>query len=68
LFALKDTGWSICRMILLEVAAHPDTEAEQLSPLDVRDAVRFLDFTLTILYDLPKEIEEYRAFRGGHGS
>ena len=55
--------WATEIRLVANEAAHPDTEAEQLSPLDVRDAVRFLDFTLTILYDLPKEIEEYRARR-----
>jgi hypothetical protein len=42
-------------------SAHPDpSSAEAATPDDVRDVIKFLDFLLQYLFDLPHEIAEYR--------
>lgn len=42
-------------------AAHPHPDQAPPSPADARDTVRFLDFFLEYLYDLPHQIAAYRA-------
>lgn len=46
-------------------SAHPDPSAAAIEPQDARDVVQFLDFLLGYLYDLPKQISDYRARRNG---
>jgi hypothetical protein len=41
-------------------AAHPEPDALATGPQDAKDIVNFLDFLLFYLYDLPKQIGEYR--------
>jgi HEPN domain-containing protein len=41
-------------------SAHPEISEEAIDPKNVRDTVRFLDFLLEYLYDLPHQISEYR--------
>lgn len=48
-------------------SAHPDPQAEPTKPQDAADIVRFLDFLLTYVYDLPKEIGDYRQRRNEAG-
>ena len=43
-------------------SAHPTT-GEVVNPQDVRDLVRFLDFFLEYLFDLPHQIAEFTARR-----
>lgn len=42
-------------------SAHPRPGQEATSPEDAKDIVRFLDFLLEFLYDLPKQINDYRG-------
>lgn len=44
-------------------SAHPGPGQPPTDPSDARDIVRFLDSCLRYLYDLPREIEQYRARR-----
>lgn len=45
-------------------SAHPKPNAPPTEPQDSRDIVKFLDFLL-YLYDLPKDISNYRKRRAG---
>ena len=45
-------------------SAHPMPEQSATSSRDAQDIVRYLDFLLEYLYDLPKQIAEYRARDG----
>ena len=45
-------------------SAHPSPEQPPTSARDAQDIVRYLDFLLEYLYDLPKQIEDYRARDG----
>ena len=58
---MKD--WSHEVRELANDSAHPDPKAPPTEPQDARDIVRFLDFLLLYLYDLPKEISDYRQRR-----
>ena len=42
-------------------AAHPQPGQEETDPKDAQDVVRFLDFLLECLLDLPHRINEYRG-------
>lgn len=42
-------------------SAHPQPHQTPTAARDAQDIVRYLDFLLEYLYDLPKQIEEYRA-------
>jgi sarcosine oxidase delta subunit len=42
-------------------SAHPQPSQDPTGARDAQDIVRYLDFLLEYLYDLPKQIEEYRA-------
>lgn len=41
-------------------SAHPKPEQDATDPQDAKDVVRFLDFLLEYLYDLPHQIKQYR--------
>lgn len=42
-------------------SAHPTPEQAGTNPRDAKDVIRYLDFLLEYLYDLPKQIEDYRS-------
>jgi hypothetical protein len=44
-------------------SAHPDPSQAPTTHEDAKDIVRYLDFMLTYLYNLPREIEQYRKRR-----
>jgi len=52
--------WSDNVRELGNVSAHPKPKQTPTNPEDARDVIKFLIFLLEYLYDLPKEIEEYR--------
>ena len=41
-------------------SAHPQPEQDATDSHDAKDVVRFLDFLLEYLYDLPQQIKQYR--------
>lgn len=45
-------------------SAHPHPDQPPMSSRDAKDIVRYLDFLLEYLYDLPKQIAEYRTRDG----
>jgi hypothetical protein len=55
--------WSHEIRLLGNTVAHPNPDEEETRPEDAQDIVKFLDFLLEYLYDLPKQIEEYRTRR-----
>jgi len=56
---MKD--WAHEVRLLANESAHPEAPVPaDLDPQDVREAVNFLDFLLLYIYDLPKQIENYR--------
>lgn len=57
--------WAHELRLLGNEAAHPHENQEAPDPQDVRDACEFLDFLVNYLYNLPHEIEQYRARREG---
>jgi hypothetical protein len=52
--------WSLEVKELGNESAHPEPGQDEVSPEDARDVVKFLDFLLEYLYDLPKQIIDYR--------
>jgi hypothetical protein len=52
--------WSNEVRLLRNTSAHPSLDDEPVSSEDVKDAVQFLDFLLKYIYDLPKQINDYR--------
>ena len=44
-------------------SAHPKPDQPPTNPQDARDIVKFLDFLLDYLYNLPHQIEKYRERR-----
>ncbi len=58
---MKD--WSHEVRELANDSAHPDPKAAPTESQDAMDIVRFLDFLLLYLYDLPKDIGDYRQRR-----
>jgi hypothetical protein len=56
---MKD--WANEVRLLANESAHPDAPVPaDVTPQDVKDIVGFLDLLLVYLYDLPKQIENYR--------
>jgi hypothetical protein len=55
---MKD--WSTHVRELGNDSAHPDPQAPPTAKEDARDVVKFLDFLLRYLYDLPHDIKRYR--------
>lgn len=55
---MKD--WSNEVRLLGNISAHPQPGEEETSPEDANDIVEFLNFLLNYLYDLPKQINDYR--------
>ncbi len=53
--------WSHEVRELANDAAHPQPGGTGTAPKDAKDVVRFLDFLLECLYDLPHQIQQYRA-------
>ena len=58
---MKD--WAHELRVLGNESAHPAASQPPTESLDAKDIVRYLDFMLTYLYDLPKDIEQYRERR-----
>lgn len=56
---MKD--WSNALRDLGNDSAHPKPEQAATTSRDAEDVMRYLDFLLKYLYDLPKQIEVYRA-------
>lgn len=52
--------WSSELRFLRNNSAHPKKNQTELNPQDVEDVIEFLDYFLRYLYDLPKQINEYR--------
>ena len=46
--------------------AHPKPEQDATDSQDAKDVVRFLDFLLAYLYDLPHQIKQYRERAEGN--
>lgn len=57
--------WSDELRLLGNDSAHPKAEQVKKDPQDVKDSLEFLDYLLQYLYDLPKNIEEYRERKNG---
>jgi hypothetical protein len=53
--------WSDELRFLGNESAHPRIGQSGPEPQEVKDAIKFLDFLLVYLYNLPKEISDYRA-------
>jgi hypothetical protein len=58
---MKD--WANELRVLGNESAHPELGAHGPTPKDAEDVVEFLDFLLKYLYDLPKQISDYRSRR-----
>ena len=52
--------WSTHVRELGNDSAHPDPKAPPTAKEDARDVVKFLDFLVRYLYDLPHDIDQYR--------
>lgn len=52
--------WSDELRFLGNDSAHPEIGQKAITPKDVKDALEFLDYLLRYLYDLPKNITDYR--------
>lgn len=52
--------WSDELRFLGNDSAHPEAQQPEKNPEDIKDAIEFLDYLLQYLYDLPKQITEYR--------
>ena len=55
--------WSDHVRILGNESAHPRPGCAMVEPRDAQDIFRFLTFFLQYLYDLPKQINDYRSRR-----
>lgn len=53
--------WSTEVRELGNESAHPSAKTAPTEPQDARDVVQFLDYLLLYLYDLPKQIADYRS-------
>lgn len=53
--------WSNELRFLGNDSAHPEVGQESAAPIDVKDALEFLDYLLQYLYDLPKQINDFRG-------
>jgi hypothetical protein len=56
--------WSDTLRELGNDSAHPTPAQAATSSRDAQDIVRYLDFLLEYLYQLPRQIAEYRAREG----
>lgn len=56
--SMKDFAHEV--RVLANEGTHPQPGSKGTSEKDAKDAVEFLSFLLTVMYDLPKEIENYR--------
>jgi hypothetical protein len=64
---MKD--WADEVRVVANESAHPEAPIpEDATPQDSRDIVNFLDLLLTYLYDLPKQIENFRLRKNPAGS
>lgn len=52
--------WANELRFLRNNSVHPKKDAAELNPQDVEDVVEFLDYLLRYLYDLPKQIGDFR--------
>lgn len=55
--------WATEIRLLGNDAAHPEPGQDAPEPVDVQQAVDFLDFLLYYLYDLPAKVKKYRTRR-----
>ena len=55
--------WSDEIRFLGNNSAHPNAEQEKIDPKDLKDVIKFMDFLFEYLFDLPKQINDYRARR-----
>lgn len=55
--------WATEIRLLGKVAAHPEEEEKEITNLDAKDIVKFMDSLLEYVYDFPREIEAYRQRR-----
>jgi hypothetical protein len=53
--------WANELRVLGNESAHPEVGKTGPTARDAKDAIEFLDFLIQYLYDLPKQINEYRA-------
>jgi Domain of unknown function (DUF4145) len=53
--------WADVLRVLGNDSAHPTPEQAATSSRDAQDAMKYLDFLLEYLYDLPDQIAKYRA-------
>jgi len=64
---MKD--WADEVRLLANESAHPDAHVPaDMTPEDSKDTVNFLDSLLAYLYDLPKQIENFRQRKNLAGS
>lgn len=56
--------WAQEIRIIRNIGAHPDPLETSVDPDDAKDIVKFLDYFLVYTYNLPKEIQDYKARRG----
>lgn len=52
--------WSENVRVLGNESAHPNSEQGATNPQDAKDVIRFLDFLMVYLYNLPEQIKKYR--------
>ncbi len=57
------TEWAHEIRALRNIGAHPDATETSVEAKDANDIVKFLDYFLIYVYNLPKEIEQYRTRR-----
>lgn len=55
--------WSHEVRLLARPAAHPQPDEEETNADDARDIVKFLDYLLEYVYDVPARIQTYRERR-----
>jgi hypothetical protein len=55
--------WAHEIRLLRNIGAHPDPVEESVSAADAKDIVKFLDYFLIYVFNLPKEIADYKARR-----
>lgn len=55
--------WAEEIRVIRNVGAHPDPIETSVDPDDAKDIVEFLDYFLVYSYNLPKQIQDYKARR-----
>lgn len=53
-------AWAHEVRMLANEGTHPQPGTKGTSEKDARDVVEYLTFLMTVVYDLPKQIDEYR--------